>query len=115
MTLRKILISAIGLGCSWIGTSSAGAQVVYPRGVSVVAVVHFDGEPKTAASVQMQRELQYYESSNRLFAAQQQYWANQRAAYQYIDAQRQWQAQQLAMRNQRPLQRPGAKKAAKQP
>ena len=115
MTLRKNLFLAIGLGCSWMGASSADAQVFYARGVHVVAVVNVDSEPKTAASVQMQRETQYYESANRLYAAQQQYWANQRAAYQYQQAQRQWQAQQWAMRNTRPIQRAPVKKVAKKP
>lgn len=119
MTLRKILFSAIGLSCLGLGTSPAEAQVFFARGVRVVAVVNVDTEPKTAASVQMQRELQYYESANRMFAAQQQYRANQQAAYQAIQAQwaiqRQWQAQQNALRHARPIQRPVVKKFAKKP
>lgn len=114
MALRRILFSVIGLGCSWLGASSADAQVFFARGVQPIAVVHFDGEPKTAADDAWRRELQYYESANRMYAAQQQYRANQIAAYRAIQAQwqaqRAWEAQQRALRNVRPVPRLVAKK-----
>ena len=116
MSLRMVLFSSmIGIGCSWFGATTANAQVFYARGVRVVAVVQIDTEPKTAASELAKRELQYYESSNRLYAARQQYWLNQRAAYQYIEAQRQWQAQQNALWNNRQAKRLPVKKFAQRP
>lgn len=115
MTLRKALLAMIGMSGSWIGTSSADAQVFFARGIQAVAVVNFDTEPKTAASVQMHQELLYLETANRLFAARQQFATNQMAAYQFIEAQRKWQAQQFSQRNKRPTQRFMTKKSPKKP